>query len=171
MVFSATTAYCFFMREKITDVNFPNVKIGSQNTVLYKCILRANTPLLLRPLSVQTVFLKDIYQLQFEILDSFKKNPAARLMEEKSQQGIANSRVPVRPRSLVAFWFLGLCNNYGYVVMLAAAIDILSTNFHYTVNLLKEIRAASYQGLWISQANDIIQYGLKFKGMSRNASG
>ncbi|XP_073994200.1 battenin-like isoform X2 [Rhodnius prolixus] len=53
-------------------------------------------------------------------------------MEEKSQQGIANSRVPVRPRSLVAFWFLGLCNNYGYVVMLAAAIDILSTNFHYT---------------------------------------
>lgn len=28
-------------------------------------------------------------------------------------------------RDLVAFWFLGLCNNYGYVVMLSAAHDIL----------------------------------------------
>lgn len=78
-------------------------------------------------------------KIAFNILSktfSLTENPAARLMEEKSQQGIANSRVPVRPRSLVAFWFLGLCNNYGYVVMLAAAIDILSTNFHYTVSQL-----------------------------------
>ncbi|KAK9497235.1 hypothetical protein O3M35_004592 [Rhynocoris fuscipes] len=37
----------------------------------------------------------------------------------------------ISPRSLVAFWFLGLCNNYGYVVMLAGALDILSTHFHY----------------------------------------
>lgn len=29
-------------------------------------------------------------------------------------------------RNLVAFWILGLCNNYGYVVMLSAAHDILS---------------------------------------------
>lgn len=28
-------------------------------------------------------------------------------------------------RDLVAYWFLGLCNNYGYVVMLSAAHDIL----------------------------------------------
>ena len=28
-------------------------------------------------------------------------------------------------RNLVAFWFLGLCNNFGYVVMLSAAYDIL----------------------------------------------
>ncbi|XP_055543278.1 battenin [Wyeomyia smithii] len=28
-------------------------------------------------------------------------------------------------RDLVAYWFLGLCNNYGYVVMLTAAHDIL----------------------------------------------
>ncbi|KAB0801466.1 hypothetical protein PPYR_05821 [Photinus pyralis] len=28
-------------------------------------------------------------------------------------------------RSLVAYWILGLCNNYGYVVMLSAANDIL----------------------------------------------
>lgn len=28
-------------------------------------------------------------------------------------------------RDLVAFWFLGLSNNYGYVVMLSAAHDII----------------------------------------------
>lgn len=28
-------------------------------------------------------------------------------------------------RDLVAFWFLGLSNNYGYVVMLCAAHDII----------------------------------------------
>lgn len=28
-------------------------------------------------------------------------------------------------RDLVAYWILGLCNNYGYVVMLSAAHDIL----------------------------------------------
>lgn len=28
-------------------------------------------------------------------------------------------------RNLVAFWILGLCNNYGYVVMLTAANDII----------------------------------------------
>ncbi|CAH0562437.1 unnamed protein product [Brassicogethes aeneus] len=28
-------------------------------------------------------------------------------------------------RTLIAYWLLGLCNNYGYVVMLAAAADII----------------------------------------------
>lgn len=32
-------------------------------------------------------------------------------------------------RNLVAFWILGLCNNYGYVVMLSAAHDILRERF------------------------------------------
>lgn len=31
-------------------------------------------------------------------------------------------------RNLVGFWLLGLCNNFGYVVMLSAAHDILSDN-------------------------------------------
>lgn len=31
-------------------------------------------------------------------------------------------------RDLVAFWILGLCNNYGYVVMLTAAVDMIKTN-------------------------------------------
>lgn len=29
-------------------------------------------------------------------------------------------------RDLVAYWILGLCNNYGYVVMLSAAYDIIA---------------------------------------------
>lgn len=29
-------------------------------------------------------------------------------------------------RNLVAYWILGLCNNYGYVVMLTAANDIIA---------------------------------------------
>lgn len=28
-------------------------------------------------------------------------------------------------RDLTAYWILGLCNNYGYVVMLSAAHDII----------------------------------------------
>ncbi|XP_015608291.1 battenin isoform X3 [Cephus cinctus] len=34
-----------------------------------------------------------------------------------------------RWRNLLAFWMLGLCNNYGYVVMLSAAHDILESKF------------------------------------------
>lgn len=34
-----------------------------------------------------------------------------------------------RWRNLLAFWILGLCNNYGYVVMLSAAHDILESKF------------------------------------------
>ena len=31
-----------------------------------------------------------------------------------------------RIRSIISFWIFGLCNNFGYVVMLTAAEDILS---------------------------------------------
>lgn len=34
---------------------------------------------------------------------------------------------PGRWRDLVAYWILGVCNNYGYVVMLSAAHDILNS--------------------------------------------
>lgn len=30
--------------------------------------------------------------------------------------------------TLVSFWILGLCNNFGYVVMLSSAHDILKSN-------------------------------------------
>ncbi|XP_046596829.1 battenin isoform X1 [Neodiprion lecontei] len=35
-------------------------------------------------------------------------------------------------RNLIAFWILGLCNNYGYVVMLSAAHDIIESKFGST---------------------------------------
>ncbi|BES90926.1 CLN3 protein [Nesidiocoris tenuis] len=34
--------------------------------------------------------------------------------------------LPLSGRSILAFWMLGLCNNYGYVVMLSAAADIIA---------------------------------------------
>lgn len=33
-----------------------------------------------------------------------------------------------KTRDLIAFWIFGLCNNYGYVVMLTAAIDIINSD-------------------------------------------
>lgn len=32
---------------------------------------------------------------------------------------------PGRWRDLMGFWILGMCNNYGYVIMLSAAHDIM----------------------------------------------
>ncbi|XP_075219496.1 CLN3 lysosomal/endosomal transmembrane protein, battenin isoform X2 [Lycorma delicatula] len=46
-----------------------------------------------------------------------------------SEGQIPNLKKHIGIRSLVAFWLLGLCNNYGYVVMLSAAHDILSHNY------------------------------------------
>jgi hypothetical protein len=37
--------------------------------------------------------------------------------------------------NLVAYWILGLCNNFGYVVMLSAAHDILSQNFNQNLEV------------------------------------
>lgn len=41
-------------------------------------------------------------------------------------------------RDLVAYWILGLCNNYGYVVMLSAAHDIIG-QFSETVSINKKL--------------------------------
>lgn len=40
-------------------------------------------------------------------------------------------------KDLVAFWIFGLCNNYGYVVMLTAAEDIINSKI---VSQKKEIK-------------------------------
>lgn len=40
--------------------------------------------------------------------------------------GEGKIRDPGRWRDLVAYWLLGLCNNFGYVVMLSAAHDIIA---------------------------------------------
>lgn len=41
--------------------------------------------------------------------------------------------------NLIAFWFFGLCNNYGYVVMLSAAEDILAVQENSTDPHVSEI--------------------------------
>lgn len=41
-------------------------------------------------------------------------------------------------RDLIAYWILGLCNNYGYVVMLSAAHDIID-KFNHKDNVSIEI--------------------------------
>ncbi|KAJ8676049.1 hypothetical protein QAD02_011835, partial [Eretmocerus hayati] len=48
-------------------------------------------------------------------------------------------------RNLLAFWVLGLCNNYGYVVMLSAAHDILNDGKHEEehVNTNETIRSCN----------------------------
>lgn len=40
--------------------------------------------------------------------------------------GEGKVRDPGRWRDLMAYWILGLCNNFGYVVMLSAAHDIIA---------------------------------------------
>lgn len=45
---------------------------------------------------------------------------------------------PGRWRDLVAFWILGVCNNFGYVVMLSAAHDIIkSLDLNHSVSVAK----------------------------------
>ncbi|GAB6022239.1 G1/S-specific cyclin cln3 [Chamberlinius hualienensis] len=56
----------------------------------------------------------------------------SRLLSNKLNMNFANDGEPedglpksILIRNLVAFWLLGLCNNYAYVIMLSAAHDIL----------------------------------------------
>ena len=46
------------------------------------------------------------------------------------------TRMKEKPRNLIAYWLLGLCNNYAYVIMLSAAHDILSDDFQGNVSYL-----------------------------------
>lgn len=47
----------------------------------------------------------------------------------KQDKSMSRPRDKNAVRNLAAFWILGLCNNYGYVVMLSAAHDILASRF------------------------------------------
>ena len=58
--------------------------------------------------------------------------PERRTNDVFDEESIA---VRSRWRNLAAFWILGLCNNYGYVVMLSAAHDILESKFGTTVSI------------------------------------
>lgn len=56
-----------------------------------------------------------------------KDNPSNLHMTENIGEDTTARKI--QWRNLVAFWILGLCNNYGYVVMLSAAHDILNIKF------------------------------------------
>lgn len=73
---------------------------------------------------------------------------------EKNQAEIENAEPPKDKkrmwRCLVAYWILGLCNNYGYVVMLSAANDILhkdteEVHTKYIVNSINNRFIAIYR--------------------------
>lgn len=58
----------------------------------------------------------------------FSENGAANEKGSQSEVQVANDgkvRDPGLWRDLVAYWIFGLCNNFGYVVMLTAAHDII----------------------------------------------
>lgn len=52
-----------------------------------------------------------------------RTNEEFEMTESVSQITLTSARTW---RTLIAFWVLGLCNNYGYVVMLSAAKDIIA---------------------------------------------
>ncbi|PSN40420.1 Battenin [Blattella germanica] len=69
-----------------------------------------------------------------------------------------NEQLPLRPNprrrnyaNLAAYWILGLCNNFGYVVMLSAAHDILSTSFTHTDEVSVGYLLVAFSGVeWVA---------------------
>lgn len=67
---------------------------------------------------------------------------AVKIMQDKQQQAIDRAKGNARRldickwRDLTSFWILGMCNNYGYVVMLAAAHDIISRFGGHAVSII-----------------------------------
>lgn len=58
--------------------------------------------------------------MKWTLCSTIKQVTARRTEEEQSND-------PEHWRDLVAFWILGMCNNYGYVIMLSAAHDIIKS--------------------------------------------
>lgn len=54
---------------------------------------------------------------------------AIQSQSQESQSSSSNNNIITRDdhkwRNILSFWILGLCNNYGFVVMLSAAYDII----------------------------------------------
>lgn len=85
-----------------------------------------------------TLFLKRIF---VHVLGSEHTMPASKQATERSPLKNKNWNPW---RALIAYWIFGLCNNYGYVVMLSAAHDIIkdledSVRPHYFTLLLTKL--------------------------------
>lgn len=61
-----------------------------------------------------------------KIPQSWPKLPRLQTSEKFVGDDKAKDSDQGRWRDLTAYWVLGLCNNYGYVVMLSAAHDIIT---------------------------------------------
>ncbi|CAG2054481.1 unnamed protein product [Timema podura] len=68
-------------------------------------------------------------------------------LEESDPPLLWSLRANRQWRNLVAYWLLGLCNNYGYVVMLSAAHDILTQD----IGFLHSMEQSQYQTRQASQ--------------------
>lgn len=53
------------------------------------------------------------------------KTPRISTISDKVEAKVQQIKDTGRWRDLAAYWIIGLCNNYGYVVMLSAAHDII----------------------------------------------
>jgi battenin len=66
---------------------------------------------------------------KLEITKPPKKSESERALAPSTVNGTNEASGEVKDRQLwrdlVAYWILGMCNNYGYVVMLTAAHDII----------------------------------------------
>lgn len=68
-----------------------------------------------------------------EILPSILTNAidAIHYRQQTSNENVTSEASNTyKVRNLISFWVLGLCNNYGYVVMLSAALDIIKRYAH-----------------------------------------
>lgn len=54
------------------------------------------------------------------------KLPRLSTISDKVEAKAQKIKDTERWRDLTAYWIIGLCNNYGYVVMLSAAHDIIA---------------------------------------------
>lgn len=55
-------------------------------------------------------------------------NNGSQELELSDSEASADGLASTSARNLIAFWIIGVCNNFGYVVMLSAAKDILEGN-------------------------------------------
>lgn len=76
-----------------------------------------------------------------------------------NQEGYEPHRESRGWRNLIAFWILGLCNNYGYVVMLSAAHDILASKSDSTVIIIYLLTISLKLKIFFSCVGPIIFWG------------
>jgi CLN3 protein len=75
-------------------------------------------------------------------------------MENSQAANVVQSQSRRRlKQDLVAFWILGLCNNYGYVVMLTAATDIVKKE--EVIILSSKIRIKSTSAIYFRYLSDL----------------